>query len=150
VIFKRWPYTVYVAKGPARVLAPLPAELFRAEIRAIDCPSYLRASQPAMIRVALRNASPGVWPARERAVASFQINVGNHWLDSSGQTVVNDDGRATLLQDLLPGQEAEFSFTINAPSSPGQYVLEIDALQENVSWFGLKGSKTLRLPVLVE
>lgn len=150
VIFKRWPYTVYVAKGPARVLAPLPAELFRAEIRAIDCPSHLRTSQPAMIRVALRNASVSVWPARERAVASFQINVGNHWLDSSGQTVVNDDGRATLLQDLLPGQEAEFSFTINAPSSPGQYILEIDALQENVSWFGLKGSKTLRLPVKVE
>ena len=64
--------------------------------------------------------------------------------------ITNDDGRATLLQDLLPGQEAEFSFTINAPKNAGQYIVEVDVLQENVSWFGLKGSKTLRLPVTVE
>jgi hypothetical protein len=150
IIFKRWPYTVYVAKGPSRLLAPLPPDAFRAELRAIEIPAHLGTSQPATIRVAIKNTSPIIWPARERAVASFQINIGNHWLDSSGKMVVNDDGRATLLQDLPPGHEAEFSFTINAPRSPGPYILEIDALQENVSWFGLKGSKTLRVPVSVE
>ncbi|HJZ79475.1 MAG TPA: glycosyltransferase family 39 protein [Pyrinomonadaceae bacterium] len=30
VIFKRWPYTVGIAKGPPRSLAPLPSEAFRA------------------------------------------------------------------------------------------------------------------------
>ena len=150
IIFKRWPYTVYVAKGSTRLLAPLPPDAFRAELRAIDIPAHLGISQPATIRVAIKNTSAIAWPARERAVASFQINVGNHWLDSSGKMVVNDDGRATLRQDLLPGHEADFSFTINAPNSPGLYLLEIDALQENVSWFGLKGSKTLRVPVSVE
>ncbi|HJZ79474.1 MAG TPA: hypothetical protein VKD91_03990 [Pyrinomonadaceae bacterium] len=94
--------------------------------------------------------SPLAWLARERAAAGYQINVGNHWLAGDGKILVNDDGRATLLQDLLPGQEQEFSFTINPPPSPGQYILEIDVLQENVSWFGLKGSQTLRLPVTVE
>src|SRR5262249_12792870 len=34
IIFKRWPYTVYVAKGPPRSMAPLPSAAFRAEIRA--------------------------------------------------------------------------------------------------------------------
>jgi len=150
IIFQRWPYTVYIAKGPPRSLAPLPSAAFRAEIRALDCPAHLRVSEPATIRVAIRNVSPENWPARERAVALFQINVGNHWLNSDGQIIVNDDGRATLLRDLAAGQEQQFSFTINAPKSPGQYLLEVDALQENVSWFGLKGSKTLRVPVSVE
>jgi 4-amino-4-deoxy-L-arabinose transferase-like glycosyltransferase len=150
VLFKRWPYTVYIAKGPLRSLAPLPAEAFRAEIRAMDYSPHLRAREAAQIRVAVKNASPVAWLARERAVAPYQISIGNHWLDGAGNLIVNDDGRATLLQDLLPGHEAEFSFTINAPKATGQYILEVDVLQENVSWFGLKGSNTLRLPVNVE
>jgi 4-amino-4-deoxy-L-arabinose transferase-like glycosyltransferase len=150
VLFKRWPYTVYIAKGPARSLSALPAEALRAEIRVINYSPHLKRREAATIRVAVRNAGTLAWLARERAVAPFQINIGNHWLDNAGRTIVNDDGRATLLQDLLPGQEAEFSFTINAPRDAGQYILEVDVLQENVSWFGLKGSKTLRLPVTVE
>ena len=149
VLFKRWPYTVYIAKGPPRSLTPLPPDAFRAEIRAITFPSHLRAREAAMIRVAVRNRSAIAWLARERAVAPYQISVGNHWLDSAGRVITNDDGRATLLQDLLPAREAEFSFTINAPKDAGQYLLEVDVLQENVSWFGLKGSQTLRLPVTV-
>ena len=150
LIFKRWPYTVYLAKGPTRSLSALPAEALRAEIRVINYSPRLKRREAATIQVAVRNAGAVAWLARERAVAPFQINIGNHWLDGAGRTIVNDDGRATLLQDLLPGQEAEFSFTVNAPGDAGQYILEVDVLQENVSWFGLKGSKTLRLPVTVE
>ena len=150
ILFKRWPYTVYIAKGPSRSLTPLPADALRAEIRAINYLPSLRTREAATIRVAVKNTSAIPWLARERAVAPFQINIGNHWLDSAGRAIINDDGRATLLQNLLPGQEAEFSFTVNAPRDAGQYLLEVDVLQENVSWFGLRGSKTLRLPVTVE
>lgn len=150
LIFKRWPYTVYLAKGPTRSLSALPAEALRAEIRVINYSPRLKRREAATIQVAVRNAGAVAWLARERAVAPFQINIGNHWLDGAGRTIVNDDGRATLLQDLLPGDEAEFSFTVNAPRDAGQYILEVDVLQENVSWFGLRGSKTLRLPVMVE
>ena len=150
LIFKRWPYTVYLAKGPTRSLSALPAEALRAEIRVINYSPRLKRREAATIQVAVRNAGAVAWLARERAVAPFQINIGNHWLDGAGRMIVNDDGRATLLQDLLPGDEAEFSFTVNAPRDAGQYILEVDVLQENVSWFGLRGSKTLRLPVMVE
>lgn len=150
VLFKRWPYTVYIANGPPRSLAPLPPDAFRAQIRALSYLPHLRGREAAPIRVAVRNAGSVGWLARERAAAPYQISVGNHWVDSAGKLITNDDGRATLLRDLLPGQEAEFSFTINAPKEAGQYILEVDVLQENVSWFGLKGSKTLRLPVTVE
>jgi 4-amino-4-deoxy-L-arabinose transferase-like glycosyltransferase len=150
VLFKRWPYTVYIAQGPERLLSALPDEGLRAEIRIIDYSPLLKPREAATIRVAVRNAGTVPWLARERAAAPFQINVGNHWLDRANRTVINDDGRATLLRDLLPGAESEFSFTVNAPQDARQYILEVDVLQENVSWFGLKGSKTLRLPVTVE
>ena len=148
VLFKRWPYTVYVAHGPP--VSPLPVTGFSAEIHPINCPARLRAGEAATILVTVKNISSVVWLARERAAAPYQISVGNHWLDDSGKTIVNDDGRAILMQDVFPGQEAEFSLTINAPAVRAQYQLEIDVLQENVSWFGLKGSKTARVPVIVE
>lgn len=148
VLLKRWPYMVAIVKSEARASRPLPAEAFRAEIRSIDVPQNM-TQVPVTVRIAVKNVSPVIWPTRERAAAPYQINAGNHWLDESGRTVANDDGRATLLQDLGPNQEAEFSFTINPPKR-GRYLVEFDMLQEGVSWFGLKGSQTLRVPVTVE
>jgi 4-amino-4-deoxy-L-arabinose transferase-like glycosyltransferase len=144
------PYTVCLTAGPPRVSAPLPDTALRADIRVIDAPARMNASGQTKLRVAVRNEGDAVWLARERAGSPFQLSAGNHWLDASGDTVTNDDGRGPLPHDLRPGDEAEISFTINAPPRPGNYLLEVDMLQEGVSWFALKGSKTLRVPVRIE
>jgi hypothetical protein len=102
------------------------------------------------IRVAVRNAGSAVWLARERGLSPLQLSAANHWLNASGQPVTNDDGRGALPRDLRPGEEAEITFAVNAPRRPGDYLLEIDMLQEGVSWFALKGSRTLRVPVKVQ
>jgi hypothetical protein len=149
ILFQRDPYTIYIAHGPPRKLSPLQFEALRAEIRPVEYPAQLYVGQQATLRVVARNVSNLPWLARERAGDQFQINLGNHWLDPSGKVVTNDDGRAPLLRDLSPGDEAEFRMTINAPKTPGNYLLEIDMLQEGVSWFAERGSKTVRLPVTV-
>jgi hypothetical protein len=64
--------------------------------------------------------------------------------------LVHDDGRAPLPRDLGPGEELELSMVVNAPRDPGDYLLEVDLLQEGVAWFGDKGSPTVTLPVRVE
>ena len=63
--------------------------------------------------------------------------------------MVNDDGRAPFTRDVRPGETIEIPLNINAPSPGGNYQLEIDMLQEGVSWFGLRGSPTVRLPVVI-
>lgn len=78
------------------------------------------------------------------------MSLGNHWLDHSGNMIINDDGRAALPNHLRPGEQADLNIVVNAPKTPGDYLLELDMLQEGVSWFGLKGSSTLRLPVRIE
>ncbi len=149
ILWRRDPYTVYIAQGPPRKLSPLPFEALRAEIRPIEYPAQLHVRQQATLRVLVRNISNLTWLSRERAGDQFQVNLGNHWLNRNGGVVANDDGRAPLMRDLQPGEEAEFQLTINAPKEPSDYILEIDMLQEGVSWFGLRGSKTERLPVKV-
>jgi hypothetical protein len=150
VLARSEPYVLYVAEGPPRVRAPLPDGGFRAGVRVLELPSRITAGEKVTLRVAVRNLSPVAWLARERSGGKFQVSLGNHWLDAGGRVVTNDDGRAALLGDLDPGEEIELSLVVNAPRQRGEYVLELDLLQEGVSWFGLKGSQTTRLPMRVE
>jgi hypothetical protein len=142
------PYTLAIAKEPPRVRPPLPAEGFRAELSVAARPSSLRAKKQAVILVRIKNVSAVTWLARERGGSPHQVSLGNHWLDPSGTTLINDDGRRALLRDLKPGETTELRLTVNVPG-PGNYILELDMLQEGVSWFGLAGSPTVRIPVEV-
>jgi 4-amino-4-deoxy-L-arabinose transferase-like glycosyltransferase len=148
-LYQREPLLVYLVEEPPRKPALLPDEAMRAEIRAVNISQTFVAGQAVTIRVAVRNAGDATWYAGERPGVPLQVRLGNHWLGQDLSTVVNDDGRAALLRDVAPGQEVEIELTINPPGNSGKYVLELDMLQEGASWFGLKGSKTLRLPVTI-
>jgi hypothetical protein len=108
----------------------------------------MRAKKEAMLVVRVKNISPATWLARERGGSPRQVSLGNHWLDPSGKTVINDDGRSALLRDLRSGESVELPLAVSAPA-PGNYILEIDLLQEGVTWFGLAGSQTVKIPVEV-
>lgn len=144
------PYTLYIANAPPRRPTPLPSEGFRAEIHLPQLPERLPAREMQVVSVRVKNTSALPWLGRERSGEEYQISLGNHWIDPNGQIIANDDGRSPLLKDLGPGEEVELSLTINTPRRAGDYILEIDMVQEGVSWFGLKGSPTQRLRVRVD
>ncbi len=150
VVAEESPYVVYVAGETGRERAAMPEGAFRAEITLTDAPASLRAGGRATIRVKVTNAGDSVWPGRAWKSDAFQVGIGNHWLDPEGREVIHDDGRAPLASDLLPGESREMELNVNAPKGPGEYTLEVDVLQEGVSWFALKGSKTARARVRVE
>ncbi|HEX7313221.1 MAG TPA: hypothetical protein VF297_04845 [Pyrinomonadaceae bacterium] len=150
VLAESAPYTICATEGPPRQAAQLADADFRAELRAVEIPARVAAKSRVEVRVAVRNAGGAVWLARERGLSPRQLSAANHWLDASGTVVAGDDGRGALPRDLRPGEETEITFAVNAPQRPGDYLLEIDVLQEGVSWFALKGSKTLRVAVKVE
>ncbi len=150
VLAESEPYTVCATEGAPRRPAPLADADFRAELRAVEVPARTSAKARVDVRVTVRNTGGAVWLARERGLSPLQLSAANHWLDASGNVVTNDDGRGALPHDLRPGDETDINFAVNAPRRPGDYLLEIDMLQEGVSWFSLKGSRTLRVPVKVE
>lgn len=143
-------YTVYQAKGAPPRREPLPKEAFRARIAARSTPDVLRTEQQITLRFLVTNTSSTVWRGRDRGGDHYQVMLGNHWLDPAGKVVINDDGRAALFRDLKPGEETELTLVVNAPKTAGDYILELDMLQESVSWFGPHGSPTLQVPVRVE
>lgn len=130
---------------PATV--PLAGDDFKASFSwAEPPPPRLQPGAQTSLRILVTNAGRATWPAFGQQGSHGQILIGNHWLEPGGRIVVNDDGRGSIPYDLAPGDSIELLLAVNAPKTAGDYILEIDALQEGISW---KGSDTLRSPVSV-
>ncbi len=67
-----------------------------------------------------------------------------------GKLLQNDDGRVVLEKDLKPQEEVELILTVNAPKTEGSYLLELDLVQEGVTWFKNKGFPTAKVEVEVK
>ena len=131
--------------------APLDDEAYQAGLSVAGLPPVMRPGQRVTITVTVKNMSEFVWPSRGRKDYTYLITVGDTWLASDGETLVNNmDGRNTLPRDLWPGEEATVPLDITAPKEPGEYVLEIDLVQEGITFFRDKGSRPLRAAVKVE
>jgi 4-amino-4-deoxy-L-arabinose transferase-like glycosyltransferase len=144
VLARTDPYRLYIAEAHRRTRAPLPDGAFRAEISVPGIATTAPKGEKLQLNVLVKNAGDTLWQGCERSAGKFQINLGSHWLNANGQVASNEEGRSPLPADLAPGQETTVSFSVDAPAEPGDYVLEIDLLQEGVTWFGLKGSRTYR------
>jgi len=117
-------------------------------------PETARLSVPAgelfAVAVAVENTSPSSWPAVGSADGRFQVQLANRWLDTQGGLEIQDDGRCALPFDLQPGAATRLEHFCLAPAAAGDYVLELDMVQEGVAWFQERGSPTARIACRVE
>jgi len=115
-----------------------------------DPPSKLRAGEKVIIQVKAKNASAVSWKVRGGGVDNkFYIAAGNRWLKPDGSLITAMDGRHGLDKNLKPGEETEVPLQITAPKDPGDYILEVDLVQEQVAWFLDKGSPTAKTKITV-
>lgn len=138
----------------AKNARPLPDNAFKAQLTLADPPAKLRAGQQERVTVKIKNASDVFWWARggelnDNPGNKFVLAAGDRWLKPDGKLVTDMDGRHGLLKDLKPGEETEVPLLITAPREPGDYLLEVDLVQEQVAWFSDKGSPTARAKVTV-
>jgi hypothetical protein len=138
-----------------KVAGPLPDNGFKAQLTLVDAPARLRAGQKQTIQVKVKNASDVQWYARGGELNTnpdnkFYLAVGNRWLNAADEKVLTSmDGRFGLPRDLKPGEETEVALLITAPKNPGEYILDVDLVQEQVAWFHDKASPTARAKVSV-
>ncbi|HEX7313214.1 MAG TPA: hypothetical protein VF297_04810 [Pyrinomonadaceae bacterium] len=142
------------APAPAQTPGPLPDNGFKAQLSLQDPPTKLRTGQKEQVQVRVKNASDVFWWWRgaeknTREDSSFVIAAGNRWLKADGSLVTDMDGRYGISKDLKPGEETLVPLAVTAPKEPGEYILEIDLVQEQVAWFSDKGSPTTRQKVTV-
>jgi hypothetical protein len=126
-------------------ITAMPDAAYRAAIRwDSPMPAGLAASGQFTVTLMVKNTSAHTWSQPLSGPLAF----GNHWLDAAGTLMlIQDDGRSPLLQVVPPGLEWPVTLTMRAPSAPGTYICEIDLVHEGISWFGHKGSPTLRFTI---
>lgn len=126
-------------------IKPMPEGAYRGAIElAAPASPTVPASAELALTLRVRNTSNETW----RQPDYGPLAVGNHWLDATGELMlVQDDGRSPLLQIVPPGLEWPVLLTLRAPAEAGNYIGEIDLVHEGVTWFGHKGSPTLRFTV---
>jgi hypothetical protein len=143
-------------KTPAqqRIAGPLPDSGFRAAITVATPPEKLSPGQVAVINIKVKNTSDVIWWQRggltnDRTDNKFYIAAGNQWLDKDGKKTSETEGHNGIPKDLKPGEETEMTLQITAPKQPGEWYIDLDMLQEGVSWFHEKGSPTTKVKVQV-
>jgi hypothetical protein len=137
-------------KQTSTIERPLADAAFKAEITGVDAVLKLKPLQSAIYKITVKNISTETWPAKGMSDGKFQINVGNHWLDKKGVTVINDQSRMPLPHDIKPGESVTSIEYCTAPSTPGEYKLVFDMVQEQVAWFAGKGSAVLSYDIVIE
>jgi hypothetical protein len=82
----------------------------------------------------------------------YAIRLSYRWVvaGSSVQSLPGFDNRTALPAAIKPKAEITMKMEIKAPSKPGKYWLEIEAVQELVAWFKDRGSPGIRIKVEVQ
>jgi len=147
------PQTAKTESAP-QAPTPLPNTAFKAELSLIDPPKQMRTGEKTTVRVKIKNASNDMWwergaPTNTRPDNKYYVAAGDRWLKPDGSQLTEMDGRIGIGKDLKPGEETEVSLLIQAPKNPGEYTLDIDLVQEQVTWFHDKGSPTAKAKVTV-
>jgi amino acid adenylation domain-containing protein len=122
----------------------LKEEAYRSQISTIPLLT-LQTGETRSFAVTVRNISSVTWLATEKS----GIFLANHWLDENGEIVRWLDSKVSLDRDLPPNASIDLEITVNAPKETGQYLLELDLVEEGVTWFKQKGSDTAVLQVMV-
>lgn len=136
-----------IPSEPANVGEPLPDPAFKARISPHAPSLVVEAGSQTTIRANVKNVSDVTWHSLgESFNGKHQIKLGNRWLDEDGNEFA-DGGRTNLPKDLEPEEEIDLALVINAPSETGNYVIELDMVQELVAWFKDKGSETAKVDV---
>lgn len=133
-----------VPSAPAdEIIEPLPDGAYSARLTPHVEALSVRSGETIKLGVDVTNTSDVAWPE------DSSLRVGNHWRSRHGRLLVNDDGREPLLRPLARGETVGVTLIAIAPARPGRYVLELDLVQERVTWFADRGSPVTHVPVRV-
>lgn len=130
-----------VARLPITVAEPA----FRAIWSEVTLPERVRAGAIVRVGVRVRNDGPFPWPM----AGEHPVRLAHHWRDEAGQLVAWDGFRSELTADVQPGEEIALEAWFFGPVKAGRYTLELDVVQEGVTWFADRGSSPVRATVEV-
>jgi hypothetical protein len=112
---------------------PLTDQDYAATLAPLESRPRLAPAQPDTVTVRVTNLGKTTWPGgliREPAV-----RLGHRWLSPDGALLDEHTPRSELPCTVAPGESVNARLTVIAPPDPGDYLLEVDLVHEDVRWF---------------
>ena len=98
-----------------------------------NVPKMVRTSERFWVDVKVTNATPETLHSRPPV---WPVHLTYHWIDrATGSATIWDGYRSGLYPDAPPNSITLCTIMIIAPEQPGQYLLQISMVQEEVCWF---------------
>lgn len=107
-------------------------EIASVSLTVSNVPSVVRTSELILLDANVQNKS-------SRDLCSFPpnpVHVAYHWLHSATRDIALFEGQRTALLPCAPRHgDVSVAMSVFAPPEPGDYVLQITIVQEQVAWF---------------
>jgi len=110
------------------------ADDYRGSIRLLGPAEPIVARERKLLEAWVQNGGGELWPWGRHGLPPIRLSY--HWLSPAGETVVWNGVQTPMPHDVAPGDELVMPFTVEAPSPPGNYVLQLELVHEHRRWFG--------------
>ena len=111
-----------------------------------DIPSSIATGVELVADVTIRNES---WRTLKSDGVARPIFLSYRWLDRQRRPIVKDGLRSPLPRPIEPGESCHVALRLKTPVTSGEYLLELDLVEEGVTWFSEVGVPPLRVDVRV-
>lgn len=119
---------------------------YNAKIEIISSrPKMLSPGERTSIEVCIKNISDQDWqPSSKSGIA-----LAGRWYNRKGAPRSYVKEKREFTETLAPGDSITLQLAIQAPPKNGLRVLEIDLIDEGVTWFKERGSESVKIPLSV-
>jgi hypothetical protein len=119
---------------------------FRAIIQPAQASLTAVAGETITPTVIITNTSVWAWST----TGPRPVYLSYHWIQPATRRVLILDGaRTSLPREIAPGESAILAARVEVPNLPGALTLQWDLVQENVTWFGVRGNQVAEVKVNV-
>jgi hypothetical protein len=126
------PRTLNIDKEVCSMDKLKPADAAKLSLTVTGVPEALRTSEMFWLDAEVTNATSKL----VCACPPFPVRLSYHWLHKrTGQMAIFDGNRSGLFPGLPANASMKYPMSILVPKEPGQYILQITMVQENVRWF---------------
>ena len=112
-------------------------------------PVGVRPGGTVTLGLRVTNSGNTLW-LNEAKPGGGHVAVGGHLLDAGGTALEWDLFRAPLPTEVAPGETTRVICEFTAPSDTGHYRIELDLVDEGITWFATRGSPTVVVPLAVD
>jgi len=104
----------------------------------VPVPSTMKAGQLLTMKVIVTNTGTREWK-RDLCATKTAFRLSYHW--AGGPAPFYEGERTPVTKTVKPGEKDTLTLAIQAPPAPGNYTLQLDMIEEGVTWFSTSADK---------